>query len=317
MSCFYPMQALKLDSKTKKGKSVVRFIKDSFRNLFKGDPRLISGLPCGQCVGCRLERSRQWAIRMVNEAQLHVENCFITLTFDEESLAERENPMSLDKKEFQLFMKRLRKYLDPLGIKVRYYMCGEYGELFKRPHYHAILFGVDFPDKKLEKIVDGRRYYSSALLRELWSFGNNIITDVNFDTCAYVARYIMKKHLGKDAWKNYFEYLDEQTGELVGQRLPEYTTMSRRSGIGKEWLDKYLLDVYPKDKIFMRGRGYSKPPKYYDSLYEIIDPSDLSRIKQARILEAQKCADDNTPDRLNAKQAVKLAQIGVLKRNLE
>lgn len=313
MSCFYPRQALKLQSLTASGKRTIRFIKDDVAESLKGNPDLLSGLPCGYCTGCRLERSRQWAIRCMHEADLHEDNCFITLTFDDFSLYSRENPMSLDKREFQLFMKRLRKRFS----KVRYYMCGEYGEKYKRPHYHAILFGIDFSDKKLEKIEDGFRYYSSALLRELWPYGNNIITNVTFDTCAYVARYIMKKQFGKDAWKFYFDYVDEVTGELVGHRLPEYTTMSRRSGIGKEWLDKYLRDVYPKDKVFMRGRGYSKPPKFYDSIYEVIDPSDHSRIKQARVDEALKRVDDNSKQRLIAKQTVKEAQISVLSRTLE
>lgn len=317
MSCFYPRKAIKTSMITSKGKSVIKFITDIVYASLVGNSNLLSGLPCGQCTGCRLERSRQWAIRCMNEAQLHDNNCFITLTFDEPSLQARDNPMSLDKSEFQRFMKRMRKEFDYRGLKLRYYMCGEYGDRFKRPHYHAILFGVDFPDKVLEKVDNGNRYYSSQMLRDLWPFGHHMITDVTFDTCAYVARYIMKKALGKDAWKNYFQYLDEDTGELVGHRIPEYTTMSRRSGIGKAWLDKYLQDVYPKDKIFMRGRGYSKPPKYYDTLYEIVDPSDYSRMKQARVDAAVLRADDNSPDRLEVKQAVKLAEISVLKRTLE
>lgn len=322
MSCYYPMQALRLfNAFTKTGANVVRVL-PRFHNIkaSSSDFDLINGLPCGQCVGCRLERSRQWAIRMVHEAQLHADNCFITLTFDDHGLnsvdREVDNPMSLNKREFQLFMKRLRKSFYPK--KFRYYMCGEYGELFKRPHYHAILFGVDFDDKKLIKIKDGFRYYSSERLRESWSFGNNLITDVSFDSCAYVARYIMKKHLGKNAWKHYFDYMDENSGELFGHRLPEYTTMSRRSGIGKEWLDKYLQDIYPKDKVFMRDKGcYSKPPKYYDSLYEIIDPLDFLRIKEARVQQALLSASDNTPERLMVKEVVKLAQLNSLKRNLE
>jgi hypothetical protein len=316
MACFYPRQAIRIFSMlSSKGKSLVRFVSNETAERMKISRsfEVLSGLPCGECVGCRLERSRQWAIRCINEAQLHDFNWFVTLTFDEFSLQARREPMSLDKSDFQKFMKRLRKSVG----KVRYYMCGEYGELFKRPHYHAILFGVDFPDRKLEKCSDGMRYYSSDFLHKLWPFGRNIITDVTFDTCAYVARYIMKKVLGKDAWKSYFQYLDEFTGELVGHRLPEYTTMSRRSGIGKAWLDKYLQDVYPKDKIFMRGRGFSKPPKYYDSQYEIVNPSDYSRLKQARVEAALLRSDDNTQDRLKVKEAVKLSQIDVLKRNLE
>ena len=339
MSCFYPMQAIRTTILTKSGKNVIKFVKANFDKSIQSSPDFLSGLPCGQCTGCRLERSRQWAIRMMHEAQMHQDNCFITLTFDDDHLFDVksrgvDNPMSLHKPEFQAFMKRLRTRIsdpnDSLFIPefskelpleerkvVRFYMCGEYGEKYKRPHYHAIIFGLDFSDKQLEKIDNGMRYYSSATLRELWPSGNNIITDVTFDSCAYVARYIMKKHLGKDAWMQYFDYIDENTGECVGHRVPEYTIMSRRSGIGKEWLDKYLEDIYPKDKVFMRGRGYSKPPKYYDSQYEIIDPEDLSRIKQARIEAAKLRSDDNTPGRLHAKQSVKDAQISVLKRNLE
>lgn len=348
MSCFNPMQAIRSVNslmRTKKGAFPVNFISkvDSFK--YKDNPNLISGIPCGQCIGCRLARSAFWAVRMVNESQLHSQNSFITLTFNQDSLLKRDSPMSLDKREFQLFMKRLRKSCWSLHLKrmrilhffsqvffckkafmwfakktfksPRYYMCGEYGERFQRPHYHAILFGFDFDDKKLEIIKNGKQYFTSALLSSLWKFGSHIITDVNYDTCAYVARYIMKKHLGKNAWRQYHQYIDEQTGELVGHRIPEYTTMSRRSGIGKEWLDKYLIDVYPRDKIFMRGKGFLKPPKYYDTLYEVIDPSDFLRIKQARIDAALDRASDNTPDRLHAKQVVKLAEIKLLSRSLE
>lgn len=303
MSCFYPMQALRSTSATtvKTGKPVVNFLPRSEFGKHDNNPNLIKGLPCGQCVGCRLERSRQWAIRMVDEADCHKRNCFITLTFDEPNRLKRDNPDSLDKAEFQRFLKRLRKKYGSF----RYYMCGEYGDLLGRPHYHAILFGLDFDDKILEKVIDGRYYYSSVGLRECWSFGNNIITDVNFDTCAYVARYIMKKVNGKDALNHY------------GQRLPEYTTMSRRSGIGRAWLDTYLQDVYPRDRKFLRGRGFSKPPKYYDSMYEIFNPEDHQRIKDDRILQAQLRSEDNTPQRLDAKRYITLSKINKLKRNVE
>lgn len=314
MSCFYPMQALRLDSLTANGKSVIKFVSSETAKSLLSHPGLLSGLPCGQCVGCRLERSRQWAVRMMNEADLHESNSFITLTFDDDNLFKRDVPLSLDKRDFQLFMKRFR---ERLKIPLRYFMCGEYGELFKRPHYHAVIFGFDFPDKQLYKIKDGMRYYTSNFLSDLWPFGFNVVTDVTFDTCAYVARYIMKKHLGKDAWKNYFEYFDELTGEFVGQRIPEYTTMSRRPGIGKDWLDTYLQDVYPRDKIFMRGRGFSRPPKYYDSLYEIIDPVDHSRIKAQRVEQALLNSPDDVTQHLIAKQIIKLKQIKVLSRNLE
>lgn len=333
MTCYYPMQALKLDSTTASGKQQIRFVSNETAKQFSSHLGLLT-LPCGQCVGCRLERSRQWAIRCEKEIQ-DVEdrggaNCFITLTFNDESLLKRDNPMSLDKRDFQLFMKRFRKackgiaaYDKPGGgvhFPIRYYQCGEYGELFKRPHYHAIIFNYDFPDKKLWRMSNGQALYTSSLLNELWPYGFSSIGNATFDSAAYVARYIMKKHLGKDAWKNYFEYIDEETGELVGHRIPEYTTMSRRSGIGKEWLDKYLADVYSggKDKIFVRGKMQScKPPRYYDSQYEIIAPQEYLKLKQARIEAASQHKDDQTPERLDVRQKVLLAKTKVLVRPLE
>lgn len=322
MACFYPRQAIRLSSiNTKTGKSVVAFLPKGSAWRYKSFDGFMDGMPCGQCTGCRLERSRQWAIRMVNESDLHDQNSFITLTFDEPSLLKRERPMSLDKRDFQLFLKRLRFRIsdpnDPAFIPefssllpiqerkvLRYFMCGEYGDLFKRPHYHAILFGLDFSDKELYKIKDGMRYYNSNFLSELWPSGFNVITDVTFDSCAYVARYIMKKYLGKDSHKHYVD------------RIPEYTTMSRRSGIGKEWLVKYLQDVYPRDEIFRRDKKiFCKPPKAYDSYYEVINPEDFSRLKQSRINEA--LARPKDVQQLIAEQTIKEKQISILQRNLE
>lgn len=303
MTCFYPMQAIRSSTATtvKTGKPVVTFLPRSQYGKWDNNPNLVKGLPCGQCTGCRLERSRQWAVRMVNESDLHDDNWFITLTFDDESLIKRERPMSLDKKDFQLFMKRLRKRS---AQRIRYFMCGEYGDLFKRPHYHAILFGVDFPDRKLYKIKDGMRYYNSDFIRELWPYGFNVITDVTFDTCAYVARYIMKKQLGKDSWQHYVD------------RIPEYTTMSRRSGIGKDWLVKHLQDVYPRDEIFRRDKKiFCKPPKAYDSYYEVINPESFSQIKESRIEQA--LARPKSDQQLNAEKVIKETQIKILSRNLE
>lgn len=319
MSCYYPKQALRVHHiRTKSGKPAVRFISDDQAKRLSANPDLMV-LPCGQCVGCRLERSRQWAVRCEKEIQTTEQSggksCFITLTFSEDALQKRPDPMSLDKRDFQLFMKRLRKRF---GKGIRYYHCGEYGEMYRRPHYHAILFNCDFPDKKLWKVINDNRLYVSDILSELWPFGFSTIGDATFDSAAYVARYIMKKQFGKDSWKNYVDYIDEESGEIVGRRLPEYTTMSRRSGIGKEWFDKYLQDVYPNDKIFIRGKMLmSKPPRYYDSLYELSNPSDFALMKQKRLENAKKHSSDSTLGRLIAKQKVLLARIKSLVRKVE
>lgn len=306
MSCFYPMQALRLNSRTASGKQKVVFLPKGENRKYKENPNLLSGLPCGQCSGCRLERSRQWAIRMMNEAQLHSDNCFLTLTFDDSHLSKRKNPMSLDKRDFQLFMKKFRKRL---SFPIRYFMCGEYGDLYQRPHYHAIIFGFDPVDKQLYKIKNGMRYYTSDFIRESWPFGFNVVTDVTFDSCAYVARYIMKKQLGPDAWQHYFD-------DVYGHRLPEYTTMSRRPGIGKAWLDKYLQDVYPRDEIFRSDKKiFCKPPKAYDSYYEVVNPEDFARIKEQRNLAAALHA--KSTQELVAAQTIKEQQIKILNRELE
>ena len=145
-------------------------------------------LPCGQCIGCRLQRSREWAARCVFEASRHEHNSFITLTYAPECLPEDG---SLHYEHFQKFIKRLRKrlwrYEDDL--KVRFFMCGEYGEQFSRPHYHAIIFGYDFPDKVFWSRNNGYPLYRSRMLEELWPFGYCTVGDVTFESAAYVARY--------------------------------------------------------------------------------------------------------------------------------
>ena len=135
MVCFSPLQAFKLEGWHQYGLPPV----------FKrpAGPHRELQLPCGQCVGCRLERSRQWVVRCIHEASLYENNCFLTLTYSDDCLP---NGNDLIYRHFQLFMKRLRKRF---GSNIRFYMCGEYGDLFGRPHYHACLFNFDAPDKVL------------------------------------------------------------------------------------------------------------------------------------------------------------------------
>lgn len=274
-------------------------------------------VPCGQCVGCRLERSRQWAIRCMHEAQMHTDNCFITLTFSPEALAARGNQWSLDVRDFQLFMKRLRKRF---GSGIRFYHCGEYGSKNKRPHYHACIFGFDFPDKRLWKITPtGHRLYVSDILNSLWSdpdtgisYGFSTIGDVTFESAAYVARYIMKKING-DAAKDHYEWVDDVTGEVFPLK-PEYTTMSRRPGIGKTWLDKFEDDVYPHDFVVVNGTKM-RPPKYYDRQFEAARPFEFEEIKAIRLENADKHIDNNTPARLNVREAVQKAKLNLLPRS--
>lgn len=236
-------------------------------------------IPCGKCIGCRLRYSREWAIRMTHEAQMHENNCFITLTFNPESLAARGHN-GLDKTEFQKFMKRLRKAYQH---KIRFFHCGEYGEKYRRPHYHAILFGHDFEDKEYLAKVGGFNYYQSPKLAEIWPFGFNVIGEVTFDSCAYTARYITKKQTGEGTDEL---YTDPETGEVY---LREYCTQSRKPGIGATWYAKYgMSDVHNNDYIVPMDKPNLKmrPPRYYDKLLNDTNPELFEQIKEARAVRA-------------------------------
>lgn len=265
-------------------------------------------LPCGQCIGCRLERSRQWAVRCVHEASLHPKNCFITLTYNDENLPKDR---SLDVKHFQDFMKRLRFRF---GSGIRFFHCGEYGEKFARPHYHACLFNFDFEDKKLWKTALGNRLYLSQALQELWPFGFSTVGDVTFESAAYVARYVTKKQTGDRAAAHY-EWLNEDTGELRS-RKPEYCTMSRRPGLAKGWFDKYSSDVYPSDYIVLRGRKM-RPPKYYDRQFEVVFPSDFRKLVFKRKAEGKKRSMLEDWTRLAVREEVQELRFKQLKRGYE
>ena len=120
-------------------------------------------LPCGRCIGCKLERARQWAVRCMHEAALHEANCFVTLTYEDDKLPPDGG---LRPRDFVLFMKRLRKRY---GNGIRFFHCGEYGEKFLRPHHHVLLFNHDWPDKRVCRTSkSGESLYSSGELESLW-----------------------------------------------------------------------------------------------------------------------------------------------------
>lgn len=264
-------------------------------------------LPCGQCVGCRLERSRQWAVRVMHEASLHQDNCFVTLTYDDEHCPPDGG---LHHRHFQLFLKRLRKHFSDRNI--RYYMCGEYGGNFGRPHFHAILFNCNFADYSLwRKSTSGASLYRSATLERLWPYGYSSIGAVTFESAAYTARYIMKKQTGFGSASKY-ETLDESTGEIFSRR-PEYNRMSLKPGIGADWFKKYSSDVFPHDRV-VRDGVESKPPRYYDKLFKAVDPDAFNLIKDKRFLDMSDAYKDNTPQRLVAKEIVASAKLSKLKR---
>jgi len=259
---------------------VVRFQRGS------GEPLRI---PCGRCVGCRLEKSRQWAVRCMHEASLWKHNAFVTLTYSDENL-----PLdgSLDKSHWQLFMKRFRQRRN--GAKLRYFHVGEYGEQSGRPHYHALLFNCGFPDRYAWR----SNTYRSKELEETWGLGHCELGEVTFESAAYVARYSLKKITGPAAEQHYRRVT--AYGEEVMVE-PEVATMSRMGGIGRAWMEQWAGDVYPRDSVVARGHD-SKPPRFYDKMAEEADPLTLLEVKLRRRENVDQA--NNTEERLIVREKV-------------
>lgn len=290
MACFYPKTAYKLDNG-----------QISFNE--KGKTKQELTLPCGRCCGCKLERSRQWAVRCMHEAQMHPENCFITLTYNDENAQ-----YDLIYRHYQKFMKRLRKAFP--GKSIRFYMAGEYGELNGRPHFHACIFGHDFQDKyAFTKLPSGALLYRSEQLESLWPFGYSTIGEVTFESAAYVARYVMKKKHGSNAKEHYWS-ISAETGE-ARQISPEFNKMSLKPGIGKLWLDKYKSDVYPNGTCIVNGMKI-KPPRYYEKQYKELEPLNYERLQHERYLTIP--WKDTTKQRLSDREVVCKAKLTHKKR---
>jgi hypothetical protein len=298
MACFHPLQAYQCSDGS---------IVFSER---KGDVVRSLSLPCGQCRGCRLERSRQWAVRCMHEASLHEQNCFITLTYDNDHCP---TDRSLNYGDFQRFMKRFRKRFKDSTI--RFYMAGEYGEKFERPHFHACIFGFNFSDLTLwKRTPSGSLIYRSKSLEDLWPFGYSSVGDVTFESAAYVARYVMKKRTGKGVGDHY-ETTDFETGEIK-DRVPEFNRMSLKPGIGYEWYRKFSSDIYPHDYVVINGRE-SRPPKFYDKKFADDFPEEFEALQFQRFVDAVDRFDDNTDERLCVKEQVLEAKFSRLNRSID
>lgn len=314
MACFHPIDAWKVDGRIVFSEPRFKTRKSALEALSR-----FVALPCGRCIGCRLERSRQWAVRCMHEAQMHEESSFITLTYDEANACR-----SLNYSDFQKFMKRLRFHYRPRTI--RFYMCGEYGEQFSRPHFHACLFGVGFADRKLwQKLPSGSSLYRSSILESLWPFGFSSVGDVTFESAAYVARYVMKKVIGRQAASSggvggetpalgAYERLCVYTGEVY-EIEPEFNSMSLKPGIGAGWMAKYAESVYPHDFVIVNGHKV-KPPRYYDKVFKDMDVHvanrfgfDYDALEFERFKAADKRSANATPERLAVREIVAKARL--------
>lgn len=193
-------------------------------------------VPCNHCVNCRIAYKREWAVRLMNEVETCQKACFITLTYNDDNL-----PLdrSLHKDVLQKFFKRLRKKCFP--TKIKYYACGEYGSEFKsfRPHFHAIVFGVNCREMSL-------------ILSDVWTLGFTNIQPVFYDSCAYVTGYVMKKYNG------------DKAKEVYGEKEVPFRLSSQ--GLGKDYALKNREQIEKNLGIKVAGKNKGFP-KYYQSLY--------------------------------------------------
>lgn len=293
-------------------------------------------VPCKWCSGCQEKYSKEWATRCMLEASQYKHNYFVTLTYNEENIPRDDELINkktgeifqndnweqghLNPDDLKKFMKDIREYwrtkFNHTGI--RFYASGEYGGITKRPHYHIIIFNLPIPLENLElyKIKNGNILWNCDILSKKWNKGFVGLAEVNWDTCAYTARYVMKKLKGKQADERYYEQ----------GMLPEFVRMSRKPGIGLQFFDEHFQEIYKNDEIIVAGHAEKiqpvKPPEYYDRRFADIEPERMEEIKAARkrIAEETTKAKNGTTDlteaeRLSVEEQNKLAKWQTLKRN--
>lgn len=238
----------------------------------KGSGRILESVqvPCGKCMSCRIAYAREWSMRLMNESEFHDHSTFITLTYNPTCVPKNG---SLDKTHFQLFMKRLRKHLEPQ--KIKYFAAGEYGDE-GRPHYHAIIFGLNLAS--LDTFIAGRskgqNIIASHVLERLWPYGFNSVGTVTYDSCRYVADYIQKKYSGK---------LEYETYKSKGLETPFKLASN---GIG----ERFALENadYIRENLGMTMRGTQQGlPRYYRKVLGITQEqiAEKAKEKSAEYLE--------------------------------
>lgn len=291
MACIRPLKAVGvLQSNNKYKITIIKNIdiNKKFDNAVENDTYKKFLLPCGKCESCRLEYSKQWAVRLVEESKLWQNNVFLTLTYNDDHIplgvvpdTDEVSSYTLRPKDVQDFFKRLRStYNRKFGHSdIRYYACGEYGGKTFRPHYHAIVYNLPIPDKKVySQNFRGDVIYTSDLLASIWKNGFVTIGQFNYDTASYVARYMQKKVNASDDLESYAS---------VGM-IPEFSRMSLKPALGRR--ADQIEDVYLTDKVtIMKGDNVVtfKPPKYYDMLFEKMHPQQLLLIRDERRIAAQ------------------------------
>lgn len=268
-------------------------------------------VPCGSCLGCRMDQAASWAVRMCHEAEfprLQPDgrtprySWFATLTYSPENLPEHGSVVPED---FRAFVARLRRGF-PRG-SIQFYGCGEYGETSFRPHYHAVLFGPAFLDRDLHCRRNGAPVWISKAVQAAWGVGVTELTPFTPATARYTAGYVRKKVRRKDD-PGYYDRVVPETGEIVTLES-EFSRMSRRPALGRRWIERFWSDVYPRDFVLLEGRP-RKPPRYYDKWMEKYQPLLMEEVREQRWKDAVEIGDE----KLIMKEKVHRARIGLFNR---
>lgn len=304
MACYHPLRGAFLHTKADNGKRQVKVFKaaetgNTFVYQSRSNPEVFECsdhkmdvgtwrqldtflIPCGRCIGCRLDYSRRWATRLMLELQTHTSAFFVTLTYDDEHLPRSVKGVpTLVPDDLQKFMKRLRDNQRYRGIdtKIRFFLAGEYGDHSHRPHYHLILFDwipSEYDLQFLKYSKNGDKYYTSLSLQKLWPYGYNLVAGVTWQSCAYVARYILKKQTGD----NSHVYEDMAIS-------PEFTRMSRKPGIGKEYYDLHAKKLLEDGYVQLEGGLKAPIPRYFDPFFEIDFPKEYQKLSENRVATAK------------------------------
>lgn len=284
----FPLNGLKF---SEDGRKAYRILTPGSRSTFlESIPEYLNGsimeIPCGSCIGCRLDYSKEWAIRCTLEAKCHLFNYFITLTYDDGHLPHGKlgNP-TIVKKDVTDFVHSLRDKLrnDYSHIGVRYFGCCEYGDKTFRPHAHIIVFNCPIPDLTADIPTEdgsiihkknnlGDQYYYSQIVSDFWSKGMCIIADCNYNTSAYVSRYVLKKQKGESS---------EVYDRVLGIQAP-YVFMSKKPGIGEKYfmdhIDEYIecpyIYIAKKDGSLLTSRI----PRYFMKLLKKENPAAYQKL---------------------------------------
>jgi len=240
----------------------------------------------------------------------------LNLTYDDVHLPHHGQ---LHKTDLQKFFKRMRKE----GLKFRYVASGEYGDQTRRPHFHIALFGLDFAFDRVHRgFSHGDKTYTSETVRRLWPNGDHLIGALNFESAAYIARYILKKIKGPNASPLPLAQLED--GELIMPN-PEFMLTSKGSragqGIGGSWFREYFMsDVYPHASVITRQGTKAPVPRYYKNLLKEVG-QDLAlnmsyRSGQRQDQKADQIAFENQAHRKVARQIVSDAGTKQSKRSI-